>query len=80
MARFRVLARAAGLSEVIVQGSSVKFAPVALPESGQLRLAAYPHSLVKPAVRTILVPRPATAAVGGQPLRDTDLLEWATIS
>jgi transcription-repair coupling factor (superfamily II helicase) len=28
-------------------------------------------------VRSILVPRPATARVGGRPLRDTEVLEWA---
>ena len=37
----------------------------------------YPGTIVKPAVRTILVPRPTTALVGGQPLRDTELLSWA---
>ena len=37
----------------------------------------YPRTLVKPAVRTIVVPRPATASFGGQPLRDTELLDWA---
>ncbi|MHB1164977.1 MAG: transcription-repair coupling factor [Candidatus Nanopelagicales bacterium] len=78
VARFRVLARAAGLSEVVVQGSSVKFAPVHLPESGQLRLSRlYPRTVVKPVVRTIMVPRPAASPVGGAPLRGTDLLAWA---
>jgi transcription-repair coupling factor (superfamily II helicase) len=38
----------------------------------------YPRTLVKPAVRTIVVPRPATALMGGTPLRDTELLSWAT--
>jgi transcription-repair coupling factor (superfamily II helicase) len=38
----------------------------------------YPGTVVKPATRTILVPRPATARVGGQPLRDLDLLAWAS--
>ena len=43
----------------------------------QLRLQRlYPGSLVKPAVRTILVPKPMTARVGGQPLRDVALLDW----
>jgi len=52
---------------------------VELPESGQMRLGRlYPRTLVKPAVRTIMVPRPATAPVGGQPLRGTELLDWAT--
>jgi transcription-repair coupling factor (superfamily II helicase) len=78
VARFRVLARVAGLSEVVLQGSSIRFHPVDLPESGQMRLTRlYPRTIVKPAVRTIVVPRPATAPMGGTPLRDTDLLSWA---
>jgi len=36
----------------------------------------YPKSLVKPQLRTILVPRPTTRAVAGQPLRDQELLQW----
>jgi len=79
VARFRTVAASAGVAEVTAQGNFVRFAPVELPESGQLRLQRlYPKSLVKPAVRTILVPRPTTAAIGGQPLRDTELLKWAT--
>jgi transcription-repair coupling factor (superfamily II helicase) len=37
----------------------------------------YPKSLVKDAVETMLVPRPATAPIGGKPLRDVELLDWA---
>jgi transcription-repair coupling factor (superfamily II helicase) len=78
VARFRVLARSAGLTEVVLQGTGIRFHPVELPESGQMRLTRlYPRTVVKPAVRTIVVPRPATAPMGGQPLRDTDLLSWA---
>ena len=36
----------------------------------------YPGTVVKPAVRTILVPKPSTARVGGRPLRDVELLTW----
>ena len=32
---------------------------------------------MKPNLRTILVPRPSTAVVGGQPIRDEALLAWA---
>ena len=79
VARFRVLARRAGLTEVVLQGAGIRFHPVHLPESGQMRLTRlYPRTVVKPAIRTIVVPRPATAPMGGQPLRDTDLLSWAT--
>jgi len=52
---------------------------VELPDSGQLRLnRLYRGSLVKPAVRTILVPRPMTKPVAGQPLRDAEVLRWAS--
>ncbi|MBI1351961.1 MAG: transcription-repair coupling factor [Actinomycetales bacterium] len=79
VARFRALARRAGLDEVILQGNGIRFHPVELPESGQLRLTRlYPRTLIKPAVRTIVVPRPATAPLGGQPLRDAELLSWAS--
>jgi transcription-repair coupling factor (superfamily II helicase) len=78
VARFRVLARSAGLTEVVLQGTGIRFHPVELPESGQMRLTRlYPRTILKPAVRTIVVPRPATALMGGQPLRDNDLLSWA---
>ncbi|HET8971162.1 MAG TPA: transcription-repair coupling factor [Candidatus Nanopelagicales bacterium] len=78
VARFRILARRAGLTEVVAQGDRVRLAPVELAESRALRLTRlYPGTLIKPATRTILVPRPMTARVGGQPLRDTALLDWA---
>jgi transcription-repair coupling factor (superfamily II helicase) len=77
VARFRTLARRAGVGEVALAGRFVRFAPVELRESQQMRLQRlYPGSFVKPAVRTILVPRPSTARVGGQPLSDVDLLHW----
>jgi transcription-repair coupling factor (superfamily II helicase) len=79
VARFRVLARSMGLTEVVLQGTNVRFHPVELPESAQMRLARlYPRTVVKPAVRTIMVPRPVSAPVGGQPLRGTELLDWAS--
>ena len=77
VARFRAHARMAGLREVALAGNHVRFGPVELRESQQLRLTRlYPGSLVKPAVRTILVPKPSTARVGGRPLRDVELLTW----
>jgi transcription-repair coupling factor (superfamily II helicase) len=78
VARLRVRARAVGLGEIVLVGNSVRFGPVDLPESRLLRLTRlHPGSLHKAATRTILVPRPMTARVGGQPLRDRDLLRWA---
>jgi transcription-repair coupling factor (superfamily II helicase) len=79
VARLRTVARQAGVADVSVQGNFVRFGPVDLPESGQLRLQRlYPKSLVKDATHTILVPKPTTARVGGKPLRDTAVLQWAS--
>ncbi len=78
VARFRVLARRVGLHEVVQAGNHVRFGPVELRDSQQVRLARlYPRSLIKATVRTILVPRPSTRAIGGQPVRDVELLRWA---
>jgi len=77
VARLRVLARAAGLTDIVAAGSQIRLHPVELPESRQLRLLRlHPGTLVKPATRTILVPRPSTARVGGTPLVDRELLSW----
>jgi transcription-repair coupling factor (superfamily II helicase) len=78
VATFRARVRAAGLTDVTLQGRYVRFAPVELPDSAKVRLdRLYPGSIYKPGVRTMLVPRPSTAAVGGRPLRDEALLAWA---
>jgi transcription-repair coupling factor (superfamily II helicase) len=79
VARLRLLARAAGLTEITAQGSNVRFAPVELPDSGEMRLMRlYPGSSIKQTVHAVLVPRPMTARIGGQPLRDTAVLRWAS--
>jgi transcription-repair coupling factor (superfamily II helicase) len=49
-----------------------------VPDSIRVRLARlYPNSVVKPALHSVLVPRPKTAAVGGEVLRDVAVLDWA---
>ncbi|MCY7401560.1 MAG: transcription-repair coupling factor, partial [Nocardioides sp.] len=78
VARFRARLRQAGVREVTVAGKYVRFAPVDLPESRQLRLQRlHPRSIVKAPVSTILVPRPQTAPVAGKPVSGVALLEWA---
>jgi transcription-repair coupling factor (superfamily II helicase) len=78
VARLRIKARRAGLTEITLQGNQVRFGPVDLPDSAQMRLKRlYPGSLVKPTVSTMLVPRPTTARVAGTPLRDQAILRWA---
>ncbi|MGC0422597.1 transcription-repair coupling factor [Embleya sp. AB8] len=78
VARFRAHVRQAGVADVTLQGNFVRFGPVELRESQQLRLQRlYPKTLVKTATQQILVPKPMTARIGGQPLRDVALLAWA---
>ncbi|WP_406283245.1 transcription-repair coupling factor [Embleya sp. NBC_00896] len=78
VARFRAHVRTAGVTDVTLQGNFVRFGPVDLRESQQLRLQRlYPKTLVKTATHQILVPKPMTARIGGQPLRDVALLAWA---
>ena len=72
------MARAAGVGDIAVQGNHVRFGPVELRESQDLRLnRLYPRSIVKPALRQVLVPKPMTRPVAGQPLRDREILTWA---
>jgi transcription-repair coupling factor (superfamily II helicase) len=79
VAAFRNKARSYGLTEVGVQGKQVRFLPMPLRESQVLRLQRlYKGAVYKQALDTVLVPMPMTKPLGGQPLRDVDLLAWAT--
>ncbi|MGN0147615.1 MAG: transcription-repair coupling factor, partial [Arthrobacter koreensis] len=78
VARFRVDARSAGLTDVALQGNFIKFSPGDLPESRTMRLQRmYPGSQVKPALNAILIPKPKTAKIGGRDLQDAEMLQWA---
>ncbi|MCA2215670.1 transcription-repair coupling factor [Jidongwangia harbinensis] len=77
VARFRQVARAYGLTDVSVQGRHLRFSPLPLPDSKQMRLKRYhPDSVYKSANDQVSVPRPNTRRVGGEPLRDQALLQW----
>jgi transcription-repair coupling factor (superfamily II helicase) len=83
VARLRARARRAGLTDITQQGTFIRFSPVELPDSRQVRLQRlYPKTVLKPAVRSMLVPVPRVAPAGrpappGAPLlRDTELLTW----
>ncbi|MCU1624560.1 MAG: transcription-repair coupling factor [Frankiales bacterium] len=79
VAAFRNTARSYGLTEVGVQGKQIRFLPMPLRESQVLRLQRlYKGAVYKQALDTVLVPMPMTKPLGGQPLRDVDLLAWAT--
>jgi transcription-repair coupling factor (superfamily II helicase) len=77
VARLRVRVREAGLTEVTAAGPNVRFAPLTLPDSAQMRLQrVYPRSTYKVAAEVALIPRPKTAPIGGKPLVGRELLEW----
>ncbi|MEU2789343.1 transcription-repair coupling factor [Streptomyces sp. NPDC007100] len=77
VAGLRMLARSCGVTDITLQGSNVRFGPVELRESQELRLKRlYPRTVLKPATRQALVPRPATGKIGGKPLVGRELLAW----
>ncbi|MGW7294212.1 transcription-repair coupling factor [Streptomyces xiamenensis] len=77
VAGLRMLARSCGVGDITLQGNKIRFSPVELRESQELRLTrVYPGSVVKRAAGQVLVPRPATAKVGGKPLTGRQLLAW----
>lgn len=77
VAGLRMLSRACGVSDITLQGSNIRFGPVELRESQELRLKRlHPRTVLKPATRQILVPRPATGKIGGKPLVGRELLAW----
>jgi transcription-repair coupling factor (superfamily II helicase) len=87
VARFKNLCRARGVTDVTLQGTAVRITPLVLPESAQLRISRlYRKATYKSALQTLVVPRPAgitradgsveQTTFGGEPLRDTALLDW----
>jgi transcription-repair coupling factor (superfamily II helicase) len=72
-----MLARSCGIAEIVLQGNNVRFAPVELRESQQLRLnRLYPRTVIKANTHQILVPRPTTGKIGGKPVVGRELLSW----
>ncbi len=87
VARFKVLCRSHGITEVSLKGSTVRFSPLVLAESAQLRLQRlYDKSHYKQPLSTVSVPRPkgvarsdgsfADVSSGGEAVRDIALLAW----
>ena len=78
VARLRHLARAAGVADVLVQGTRIKFHPVDLPDSKQVRLKRlYPGATHRAAAQALQVPFPKAGRGAGAPnLRDDALLQW----
>jgi transcription-repair coupling factor (superfamily II helicase) len=62
VARLRAVARHAGLTDITLQANKIRFSPVELPESRQVRVQRlYPGTVLKPTVSTMLVPVPKAA-------------------
>jgi transcription-repair coupling factor (superfamily II helicase) len=79
VAGLRLYARRCGISDITLQGSNVRFGPVELRESQELRLnRLYPRSQVKATARQALVPRPGSGRIGSKPLVGRELLQWCT--
>jgi transcription-repair coupling factor (superfamily II helicase) len=83
VASFKATCRAHGVSEVTAQGNTVRFAPLELRDSQQVRLKRlYPRAVYKPATTLVSVPKPTEGPAGGRigaaPLRDRALLAWCT--
>ncbi|MDB1087221.1 transcription-repair coupling factor [Streptomyces sp. ACA25] len=77
VAGLRMLARSCGVGDITLQGNKIRFSPVELRESQELRLKrVYPGSVIRANTGQVLVPRPTTARVGGKPLVGRDLLSW----
>ncbi|WP_420791558.1 transcription-repair coupling factor [Actinomycetospora straminea] len=88
VAAFRQACRRHGITEVAGQGNMIRFAPVELPESMQMRLRRlHPRAQYKAASRTLSLPRPVEGSdgpsgsrgpvrMGAAPLRDLALLAW----
>ncbi|MFK0291679.1 transcription-repair coupling factor [Streptomyces sp. NPDC090442] len=77
VAGLRMLARSCGVTDITLQGSNIRFGPVELRESQELRLKRlHPRTILKPATRHVLVPRPTTGRIGGKPVVGRELLAW----
>ncbi len=77
VARLRLLCRAAGVTEVNAAGSSLRLAPLSLPDSAQLRLKRlYPGAHYRATTGTVQVPIPRSGAgVAAPRIRDLDLAQ-----
>lgn len=77
LARLREKLRARGIEELITQGNYVRIAPIQLKESQAMRLQRlYPGSVIKPAVRQILVPLSRSRRMDEEAPTDRALLKW----
>ena len=79
VARLRIRAKASDINDIVLQGNFVRFGPLELEDSQLVRLKRlYPKSLLKPAIRSVLVPKPMDGdGFGAKEMTDSDILRWA---
>lgn len=78
LAALRERARELGVAEIVAQGKYIRFSPVELGDAQTMRLKRlHSGAIIKAAVRAVLVPAPTTARIGGAPVVDEALIEWA---
>ena len=77
VARLRLLCRHYGITEVAVTGTNLRVAPMALPDSAQVRLKRmYPAANYRATTSVVQVPIPrAGSGVGAPRIRDLPLVQ-----
>nr|WP_232080203.1 transcription-repair coupling factor [Mycobacterium branderi] len=77
VARLRLLCRGVGITEVSAPSeATVRLAPMALPDSAQVRLARlYPGARYRATTATVQVPIPRAGGVGAPRIRDLELVQ-----
>ncbi|NDV03491.1 transcription-repair coupling factor [Rhodococcus sp. IEGM 248] len=79
VAKLRLLAREYGLEEIAVVGTQLKIAPMALPDSKQLRLKRiYPSAQYRATTGMVQLPLPraGSGGIGAERVRDVELLQY----
>ncbi|PQP26026.1 transcription-repair coupling factor [Rhodococcus opacus] len=79
VAKLRLLARDYGLEEIAVVGTQLKIAPMALPDSKQLRLKRiYPSAQYRATTGMVQLPLPraGSGGIGAERVRDVELLQY----
>ncbi|WP_181696668.1 transcription-repair coupling factor [Nocardia sp. GTS18] len=78
VAKLRLLAREYEVSEIVVTGSTLKIAPLNLPDSKQMRLKRiYPSATYRAASGMVQLPLPrVTDSVGADRVRDVAVLQF----
>ncbi len=77
IARLREKLRRRGVRELVTQGNYLRIAPIQLKESQAMRLQRlYPGSVIKPAVRQVLIPLSRPGRLAQTPPADEELLAW----